>query len=1713
MLRKVVAESSVLEYHTASSKNGRTFRVVRLKCTPEALAHLVGVKLHQLRRAYSERGHLQKALEEGVRLGLFHLADGKLQSGPAPEDAPESLFETEMAGVKTVGKAPPLPPAPLVPLTPEDFRVLGLLEDIEQDRINFGLYETYTPYAELQALARAHGIGEVALRSALEKLEQHRWLLQLKKGVYRSRISEIVRLLKHVKQRFSANDSHKRPYLIQSVRVRFQDRERLKRDVPAEAAFERVAGMNQGISYLADAIPIVREGFSRAVGKPSGDIFLTGVQKRALESISKAYLEQHGSTYVITGNTGSGKTEAMLLPLLVGILREKLDRDPPGGCRVMLVYPRQALAKNQLQRVARYLAAINQEQAARPYVQPRPLSLGIVFGDTPLDDAELKGYIPGTTRSWKTRDGGHVLPYFKSEDGQDVVLQDLNRGRGTLVSPDGWRLEGFKATREAIRSDPPDILVITTEMLHRWLLDPDYLPVFGLPVDADGSPKTVPPRALVFDEIHLYDGIHGAQIGMLLRRLRNRLYQAMQTEREHRSGSGWKYPLLIGMSATIGDPGAFWRELAGAPQVSEIVPEGHELETAQGREYFLFIRPETFSRGTAVGDASAAIQTIMTIAHNMVRRGPAGDEPAKFRSLVFQDSVGKVKKLALEFTDAESNRFLSGLRLEPPSEAPLQSKAFQDGEYWYFDAEDPFQYSAGRRRPGTRPSSLTSKPVPVFSGSGPNVADLLEQDVIFATTSLEVGYDDSTIQFVLQHHAPGNPASFVQKKGRAGRSLNDRPIVAVTLSRHSFRDSFYYQNPHLLYDPSDYRPPLNVDNYYVQRFQAVAAILDELTRLTGRNWLRVSAKGLQAHLHELRSVLERHARPISRMYTSGHIVGEAFRRVYGDWGKVWEWFEHCLSDPEVEQAATQGANLFEIVPEIPNNLFSTLNLPTVRVMYPNGRAEKGEDDWQSAEEDIALALRELAPGKVSRRYGRPFTLLWRAPSSKSLGKDRVALERYKSEDRPRPGPFNPALIQPLSHFVDDQERWKSYLPLQLKWLYDLELPTRFYRVRYLEMWTFGSVNPNDPKRPQNDWHWYGKYQPDGSVRLIFRTDPAKLPEGYRHVSPDSDSYPLSFSLVRHQGPAQQPLRLPPYFPGLFDTVEPYYGEVNATRSYLEAWDVYYGAEATIKLMRKIPNDPHARTGYNLIRYASEHDRKPLLYGYDLTTEGVRAPYNPDVLERTARVLFEELQADGQQKRHLQDQFLRFILKHETWPIGGVENPINRFDQRKAADLISTLRAETAATLGTWEFLEQLCSPKGRERLLEIARRYYPDSRTLNKDFLGRLEQTLDSRKVHDFLHRAFRRVRNGQEVLAFLKDTLLHSLEHALRKLFITEGSTRDEETGSHLRLKIHYGEVDPHSAFYLYERNQDGSGATRLFADALTRRTVAQRLRRWWQESLSCAVGDEEAFLRSALRRHREALSGFTARFFSTDIAERPSPKEFLLELYGDFLAEDSPLLGRLGGLLTAELNVFDESLRRLDLQLELENLESELAARFQRPPTPQELAGFAYTRLSDKAQAQSSPYPNLRKLLEIYQRHAAEMVDAAEDEDGELVPWLDRFLVQIEHLSLSTCVDACPACLAASCDHGHIEVNRHSLSRRYLRMAHRILTRPQSYAETALPEADEIRARARRAGGYVYIDTPRRLGDEAARKLRAAGLTYVADVLDYDKLILRYVFYLEGA
>ncbi|SFJ97572.1 DEAD/DEAH box helicase [Sphingomonas sp. NFR04] len=1201
------------------------------------------------------------------------------------------------------------PDALLPAITDDDYRLLNRLEDIEAARINFAIFDSWT---SITSLARDQRKTDDDVTAALSRLEAHGHVMLAADARVRSRIAELAREIRHVKQRFKTDDASDRPYLVRNIKVELRDRNKPVRNRPLRGVFDEA---------IAAATPVQAEGLEglyRALAAQWGEgAALAEFQRKGLIHGLEAWRSEGLSGIAIAADTGSGKTEAAALPLIAGALGDAVDGIV--GVRAILAYPRIRLATNQAQRLAGYLAA----SASIPNLPL--LTLGLQVGDVPDSfDAMHERY----REVWRPAGpNAFEFPFFACPScGQGLHLRagGGRDGADALVCTTGdWRYDGWIGSKAQLRERPPSLFLPTTDSLHQWLHDPRYGALFG------DDPRFAPPRALLADEIHLYTHIHGAQVGMALRRL---------AARAATGGADSRAMVAIGMSATISNPGEAWGRLIGRSDIRTIQPEAEELEAnPRGREVFYFIQPEVESRGADIAGASTTIQSLMCLGHGMRRR--TGDEGG-YRGLVFFDSIDKMRRLHGAYSDAEEGKELAALRIsdfgddptgQPQTrccQEPIGCDRFADGECWWFAANDTRQCGAHGRRVAGSPLRVARSPI--YSGTSSDAEALVKgSDVVFATSSLEVGYDDPDITLVYQHYAPQNLASFIQRKGRGGRGIDDRPTTAVTLSIYSPRDSWWFRRPDEMIAPSGFRIPLNPDNFFVRRGQALATLLDGISREVARGAVVDFDRGITP------AVLAK--------------AGSLVEAVLGP--DIWD--ELGVSDAatfwEAAIAAQPGAGgrfLNEVRHNFrwaPDLLFDTINLPSLDVTGPNVNGGGGED--------IGLALTTIAPGNATRRYNGSI-VHWRPPVDGRA--PWLASNDYAS-----------ALRQPLR---SDAAALLSELPLEVRdSLTDLHEHLCRPTVATLQQvgWIAGA-------------HWTPELGFDGTRDpAIVPLDPQAMP--LRH---DSSASLRGFLLVQADPAGAQSLG-DPAIPG-FTQIDAHFGDkITGSASGLEVARVFWGADAELKFDSR-GVDP---LGISQI-FIDPATERPLLHGYQVPTEGVRFTVD----EAALAAFVEQVQAgfdddEGRRDWH-EAQFLRYLIGSRSRGAG-----IAGYDARLGAELIAAAagnptfapklrrlaRFWSPATLATLfeDVRQQLLS---QHPLMTVTR-------------VARAAAKLGDDIFHTVLSEALKEVRNSEAMAAYLHSTVLHGLTLRLKLLVAQVGQGDERQLLAHARLPLQFGaDADP---------------------------------------------------------------------------------------------------------------------------------------------------------------------------------------------------------------------------------------------------------------------------------------------------------------------------------
>ena len=198
------------------------------------------------------------------------------------------------------------------------------------------------------------------------------------------------------------------------------------------------------------------------------DRLLWSHQEQAIRSI---YSNQQN--VVVATGTASGKTESFLYPILFELYQQYRNGELENpGVRAMILYPMNALANDQRLRLGKICER--------------------------LEQGDQSGF----------------LPTFGQYIGQTPENRWNQKRKASQREEE--RLPGELVFRDEMRDSPPHILLTNYSMLEYLLIRPDDSPLFD-----NGRGEYW--KHIVLDEAHQYRGVKGMEMGMLIRRLKQRL--------------------------------------------------------------------------------------------------------------------------------------------------------------------------------------------------------------------------------------------------------------------------------------------------------------------------------------------------------------------------------------------------------------------------------------------------------------------------------------------------------------------------------------------------------------------------------------------------------------------------------------------------------------------------------------------------------------------------------------------------------------------------------------------------------------------------------------------------------------------------------------------------------------------------------------------------------------------------------------------------------------------------------------------------------------------------------------------------------------------------------------------------------------------------------------------------------------------------------------
>ncbi|MBS1966289.1 MAG: DEAD/DEAH box helicase [Chloroflexi bacterium SZAS-1] len=244
-------------------------------------------------------------------------------------------------------------------------------------------------------------------------------------------------------------------------------------------------------------------------------------------------LSESGRNVIVTSGTGSGKTEAFLIPTVARLLEESVHwedvRNPPArpwwqtgnawqplrdheerppAVRALVLYPMNALVEDQQMRLRRALDS----SAARSWLDEHRGGNRFYFGRY-TGRTQVSGPRPPNVKPQKLLEQREVMRRAERSFGSASGSR-----RPYFSDPTGAEM----LTRWDMQVHPPDILITNYSMLNIMLMRDNEEPIWERTrawLEADARHLFT----LIVDELHSYRGTAGTEVALILRNLFARL--------------------------------------------------------------------------------------------------------------------------------------------------------------------------------------------------------------------------------------------------------------------------------------------------------------------------------------------------------------------------------------------------------------------------------------------------------------------------------------------------------------------------------------------------------------------------------------------------------------------------------------------------------------------------------------------------------------------------------------------------------------------------------------------------------------------------------------------------------------------------------------------------------------------------------------------------------------------------------------------------------------------------------------------------------------------------------------------------------------------------------------------------------------------------------------------------------------------------------------
>jgi hypothetical protein len=500
-------------------------------------------------------------------------------------------------------------------------------------------------------------------------------------------------------------------------------------------------------------------------------------QFNAIRTILKA----DRKAYVLTAPTSGGKTYAFLIPALVMVLQDKLKEKNGNSIKVLLVYPRKSLERDQFNKILAILYKLNQ-YFKNFGLKDVKITIGIDDGGTPYNEKVESG------SSFR----GAICPACgaSGKEGGELQYARTTKRAWIRCSNCGATFDWIYGYREEVWEKKPDILLTNV-----WTLD-WRLPSKTIQYDYEVFKDL---KIVILDEAHVYQSLLGGNVRYLLKRLEI---------------SSRAKPLIMLSSATISKPREFARDLLDLePDKDFTVIESRETGENKKVIYLILAVNPLRSWETVVYELALLLGTVYYY--------------RKAQGVIFIDSIRELYRI---FHQA---RVAATYYYEPKDHfnQKLVSDPSDSYAYWPYALDSNFD-------PTKTPHEIFQRIK--LHHAGVKDREEIEKEfvdgrlgVLISTSTLELGVDYPNVTFIGIVGVPFMLESIPQRIGRAGSNLEKTlyTTLAIITLRNTPMELYYLYNPEDLIEGFRNKDiPVAWKNTAVKRYHIFSLLMDEMGR-------------------------------------------------------------------------------------------------------------------------------------------------------------------------------------------------------------------------------------------------------------------------------------------------------------------------------------------------------------------------------------------------------------------------------------------------------------------------------------------------------------------------------------------------------------------------------------------------------------------------------------------------------------------------------------------------------------------------------------------------------------------------------------------------------------------------------------------------------------------------------------------------------------------